>query len=76
MKSLHQRLSKLENGAFDYLKKATDEELRRIAGDGIGGILWTDLLEAELGEMVAEIDSGGTGEIALANVIARLRGNA
>jgi hypothetical protein len=77
MKSLNQRLSKLEDGAFDYLKKATDEELTRIAGAGPGwGILWTDVLDAEFDEMSAEIDSGGTGDIALAKVIARLRGNA
>jgi hypothetical protein len=76
MQSLKQRLSKLEVGARDYLQKTTDEELKRIAGDGIGGILWADVLDEELDEMAAEIDSGGTGEIALAKVIARLRGNA
>lgn len=74
MVTLSRRIAKLESGANDYLKQATDEELQRIAGDGICGIKWADVLDSELDEMEQEIESGGTGEIAVHKAIARIKG--
>jgi hypothetical protein len=74
MKSLRQRVDRIEGSISAYLANASIEELERIQGKSCMGIKWEDFTDAELDELTEEIESGGNGDILLSKVRARLEG--